>query len=70
MIVLVSSSELYRPGLHFLIPKEHPNFPATGLTKTSFVLGGQIRDLPIEELDERLGRLEGELAKEFDKWID
>jgi len=68
-VMLVSSSSLYRKAYDFLIPKEHPNFAATGLKKTSFAIGDQIRDVAAADLNQYLGRLEGELAREFDKWI-
>lgn len=68
-VMLVSSSDLFRHGQDFLIRKDHPDFSATGLKKTSFAMGDQIRNLPATELDERLGQLEGELEREFEKWL-
>lgn len=69
-IILVSSSDLNREGYDFKIDREHPNFPATGLRSTSYVVGDQIYGVPTERLSTFLGRLEGELAREFDAWID
>jgi hypothetical protein len=68
-VMLVSSSDLYRPHQDFLIRADHPDFPATGLKKTSFAMGDQIRDLPAITLDEKIGELEGGLKVEFEKWL-
>ena len=66
---LSSALDLYSPTLHFLIRDDHPDFKATGLTKTSYVIGNELRDSPVELLGDHLGRFEGELAGEFKKWI-
>jgi mRNA-degrading endonuclease toxin of MazEF toxin-antitoxin module len=69
-IILVSSApDLYESGSHFLIRDDDPDFPETGLKKTSYALGDKIREAPIAMLGKRLGRLEGELARDFEKWI-
>lgn len=70
-IVLVSSSDLFRQGYDFLIPSDHPDFPATGLKKTSFAIGDQIHEVSTTALEEkfRLGRLQGGLARDFNKWL-
>ena len=68
-VILVSSSDLHKSG-DFKISADHPDFHATGLTKTSYALGDQIHEVPISQLVVRRGALQGDLMREFDKWID
>jgi len=70
VVLPVSSAlDLRRTTVDFLIEKTHVNFPATGLTRTSFVVSDRFRDLPFEAMEKRIGRLEGELAASFIDWL-
>jgi mRNA-degrading endonuclease toxin of MazEF toxin-antitoxin module len=68
-VMLISSSDLYRSNYDFLIRSDHPDFGATGLKKTSFAIGDQIHEIPASLLTVRLGHLEGELCRAFEKWL-
>jgi len=68
-VVLVSASDLVNPAEDFLIDAARPEFKATGLKKTSFAVGRAFVAVPISALGKRLGRLEGDLAREFDAWL-
>ena len=48
---------------------DEPDFPATGLRKTSYAVADQIRRVPVARLGKRLGSLKGALADAFEKWI-
>jgi hypothetical protein len=54
---------------HFAIPSEHPDFPATGLTKSCYVLGYSLGTVRPSQLIKRKGKLQGQLAKAFQDWI-
>ena len=58
------SSECYQ-GSCFPLPKSHPDFPATGLTKSCYITDDHIYDLSVEAFRNRRGELRGELLKEF-----
>ncbi len=69
-VALISSEmDLYSPSMHFRMDKEHPDFAASGLNKTCYVAGDMIREIKIANLLRRRGRLEGELAAAFRRWI-
>jgi len=55
--------------LSFGIEKDHPDFFATGLTRTSYVVDGGMQMLQTDDLMKRLGHLEGDLARDFKKWF-
>jgi hypothetical protein len=61
--------DLYNPHWHFPLDSKHPDFPATGLTKDSYISGEKFFEVPIDELGRKTGILQGNLAKDFDKWI-
>jgi len=60
------ASQCYQGGC-FLIESSHPDFPATGLTKTCNVHDSHIIELPLSAFRKRRGALVGELLKEFRK---
>jgi len=64
-----AAAQLYNPLLHFQIPANHPDFPTTGLRRTSYVLGEDIRDVQASKLQERVGQLNGDLRTKFVQWI-
>jgi mRNA-degrading endonuclease toxin of MazEF toxin-antitoxin module len=67
-VVLVSSSELYKPEEDFAIEATRAEFKATGLKRTSYAVGRAFVAVPLSALGKRLGRLEGKLASEFEIW--
>lgn len=69
-VACVSSAlDLYDINRHFLLDKPLPDFKATGLHRTSYVSDEPIHELSRADFHKRLGRLEGELARDFDRWI-
>jgi hypothetical protein len=68
ILPISSQPELFEAGYHFWIEKAHPDYRATGLTKRSYVLDNKIYDLEMTDVKKRLGRLDGDLAKEFKDW--
>lgn len=69
-VALVSGAmDLYDSTVHFLIEQDHPDFPATGLQRTSYVAGDMIVEAEIGSLLRKRGQLEGELGAAFRKWI-
>jgi len=65
-----SKLDLYRRDLHFLIRDDHPDFKATGLDVTSYVIGAPVFEVERAEILAHIGILTGELADEFQKWIE
>jgi len=65
---LSAALDLYRPGAHFLLRPDEPDFKATGLQRTCYVNGDEVHDLAVSGLLKRLGRLEGDLATAFQEW--
>jgi len=66
---LSSVVELYNSSIHFWIDASRPEFGATGLRKTSYCDGSLLFTIPQERLTKRFGRLEGDLSREFEKWL-
>jgi mRNA-degrading endonuclease toxin of MazEF toxin-antitoxin module len=71
IVVLSSSIDLYKAEpFHFLIEKEeNPDFQNTGLKRTSFVDVEHIIPISISDLGKRIGILQGELLKNFQKFL-
>jgi mRNA-degrading endonuclease toxin of MazEF toxin-antitoxin module len=61
--------DLFSPLLHFKIEKDHPDFKATGLNRTSYVMGNKLREIDSSDFIARLGKLDGDMAKRFQDWI-
>ena len=55
------------PPKHFKIDREDPDFLFTGLTRTCYATGDVVEIHP-NQLMAKLGILQGELAKAFEKW--
>lgn len=70
VLPLSSQMDLYRPANHFRLEKTDTDFPATGLLRTSYILGEKVIEVDVNLLTRRVGRLEGALAQDFDKWIN
>jgi hypothetical protein len=58
------SGECYA-GDCFAIDQNHPDFPATGLKKTSHAHDSHIHELLFAEFGRRRGQIENDLLKEF-----
>lgn len=70
VVMLVSGAyELRRPNLDFAIPKIASDFKYTGLTKPSYVLGDEIHEISETQILKKLGQLQGDLGKDFKKWL-
>lgn len=69
LAAISSKLDLYNPGQHFLIPQDHPDFPATGLKVTSYVIGAPLFDGSADRVVKVLGLLSGDLAEQFKNWI-
>lgn len=52
-------------GQCFFISRTHPDFPATGLAKDSYIHDKFIIELAVDEFLDRKGELTGELLAEF-----
>ncbi len=59
----------YRPGVDFPIREDDPTFAETGLEDSSFVIDGSIYVTETSEVRGPFGRLTGELAERFEKWV-
>lgn len=59
---------MYGNPAHFKIEDNHPNFKATGLTRTSYVIDDYVRDVALSEIERVYGHFEGGLAHEFKDW--
>jgi len=64
-----SKLDLYQPSAHFLIPEDHPDFAATGLKVTSYVIGDRLFEEQAAFVQQILGELQGKLAEDFTKWM-
>ena len=70
VLALSTKMDLYRRDSHFLIRKNHPDFPKTGLVEESYAIGAPVFDVDAAEIVKDIGVLTGALAVEFSKWID
>jgi len=52
----------------FYIDRDHVNFSATGLPRSSYVLDGQIYTVKKDSLFRMMGSLTGELLEQFKKY--
>lgn len=67
--VISSAMDLYNRTTDLLIDSNHPDFPATGLTRTCYITGNFV-EAPISRLSKNaIGRLEGDFEVQFDKWF-
>ena len=67
--MLAVSTKHYTKFNFFVLPEDHPDFPATKLDQTSYVIGDTIARADPNVPLRTIGRIKGELAKEFAKWI-
>ena len=56
-------------NIHFRISTSSPNFKDTGLKKECYIAGDQIFIIPKNLLIKKRGKLAGDLAVNFSKWI-
>ncbi len=68
VVVRVSSRLDLRSEDDFIISIGHPDFPATGLTDESYA-EAQAFTLPPGDFRNRIGKLEGELREDFERWL-
>jgi hypothetical protein len=68
-MLLSSAMELYRPDIHFLIADTSSDFAATGLKKTSYVIGEKVVEATPVHMQKQLGLLSGQLLQDFKDWI-
>ena len=54
----------------FKIPSTHPDFAASGLPWESYVINDRIHQIKGNEILRRYGQLIGDLADEFNKWLN
>ena len=63
-----SSFDLCSEGWDFEIHRHLPEFAATGFTRSSYVIEGDMQLVPPEGIGPRKGNLTGELARRFAEW--
>jgi len=64
-----SQFDLYREGADLPFRREHPDFPATGFRKESYAIDGPVVEVEQSQVKRRYGRLEGEFAAAFLRWL-
>ena len=69
VLLISSATDLFNATWDFTISKEHPDFPQSGLSKTSYVKGYKVFDIDDSMIVKKLGRLTGSLAIDFKNWI-
>jgi hypothetical protein len=67
--MLAISTKHYSKFNCFVLPQDHPDFAATNLDETSYVIGDTIAIAEPTATFRKIGLIKGELAKEFFKWI-
>jgi len=60
--------DLFDRNLHFRIEPTHPDFPATGLKRRSYVLCDELHEIRLADILKHLGRFDDRLAGEFKNW--
>ena len=60
--------DLFNRAEHFLLTMSHPDFAATGLSKSGYVLP-RIVNVPTAQLLKLKGSLKGDLLKDFIFWL-
>jgi len=68
VVPLSSAFDLYLSTQHFLIDTSDPAFRETGLRCSSYVSSASSTKISLKHFVKFLGRLEGELAREFKDW--
>ncbi len=63
-----SQLDLYRAGVDFLIRDDDPDFAATGLNRTSYVIDRPFVRVDAKVVRKTYGCLEGALAERFKEW--
>lgn len=67
--MLAISTKHYAKFNCFVLPQDHPDFGATNLDETSYVIGDTIARAEPDVTLHTIGLIKGELAKGFLKWI-
>ena len=68
VLSISGQGDLCNSASYFVIETDHHDFSATGLDRRSFIIGIQLDEIEVSRLKKRLGRLEGDLAREFKGW--
>lgn len=63
-----SQLDLYSAGVDFLIRDDDPDFAATGLNRTSYVIDRRFVRVDAKVARKTYGCLEGALAERFKEW--
>lgn len=71
VVPLSSQTDLFKENSeHFLIDEHHPDFPATGLLRTSYADLSMQMEIRAQALrKKRIGYLSGQLARDFAKLL-
>jgi hypothetical protein len=72
LAVCSSQRDKYDPNrrrIYFAIRDDDPDFPDTGLDRSSYVIGSTLPKVRRALLKRRIGRLTGDLAERFADWI-
>lgn len=67
--MLAITTKQYAKFNSFALPQDHPDFPATNLEATSYVIGDTIARSDPAVTPRKIGVIKGGLAKDFAKWI-
>lgn len=69
VLLISGQTDLYDRSQHFLLDIAHPDFSATGLSKSCYVLP-RVVDVPSAQFLRFKGVLKGELLKDFLRWLE
>ena len=65
VLPMTTQRELCGNSPHFSIEMDHANFSATGLKKNSYVMLSELQEISSSDIEKRIGRMDGELARDF-----
>lgn len=63
LAILPISTKKYANAATFLVDESQPDFKATGLTATSYIFDGPVRDTPPSQIIKIMGELTGTLEQ-------
>ncbi|MCZ7644190.1 MAG: hypothetical protein M5U26_02735 [Planctomycetota bacterium] len=69
LLPVSAAMDLYDSLQHFKLDPNHPDFPATGLKKVSYIIGNRPIEVSLAALETQIGCLQGNLALEFQDWF-
>ena len=65
---LSSQLDLFDGRRHLLVEKSCADFPATGLLRSSYVIGDFAKTIPVAAIEKKFGELTGDLLLRFKAW--